>query len=225
MRRFVPLACVLVCLGCAPSNPGLVIEGTLAIPESCVFSSTSTTYTLAPTLDTADYGGLRPLGIRYDAQFRVVNRLLQLFNNRYPVRAEPNVITLQYAEIQLLEVDGTAPDLGGLPNPFRVTTGATIPPSATATGTPGIAPVEVIPPLYGDALLGRVGRLLASVRITGTTSGGATVTTGEYLFPIELCNRCLVACDPDLALTENTCLLGQDRVVTIGVDVAPGCVF
>lgn len=215
MRRFASLALLTLLVGCAPSNPGLVIDGVLAIPDNCTFSSSSAVYALAPTLDTADYGTLRPQGIRYEATFRVTNRLLSLFNSRYPLRADPNIMTLQYADIELMQIDGTAPNLGGLPNPYRVTTAATINASTTVGGVSGLAPVEVIPPIYGDQLLGQTGRLLVSVRITGTTSGGATVTTGEYLFPLDLCANCLVACDPTIDTTDGFCLLGQDRVVTL----------
>jgi hypothetical protein len=224
MRRFASLVAVLVCLGCAPSDPGFVIEGMLAVPDGCLFVANSDVLNFAPVLDTADYGPLRPLGIRYQAQFRVVNRLIQLFNNRYPLRAEPNVLSLNYAEVELLAVDGTALDLGGLPNPFRVTTSGTITPGTTAAGTPGLAPVEVIPPIYGEQLAAfSPGRILVGVRITATTTGASTITSGQYLFPLDLCSNCLLACDPEIELTEGACLLGQDRVVTVGTDVIPDC--
>lgn len=226
MRRFASLAIALACLGCAPSNPGFVVEGILAIPENCTFAAASDVFQRTPTLDTADFGLLRPLGVRYTAHFRVSNRLTQLYSNRYPLRAEPNELTLNYAEVELLAVDGTALALDGLPNPFRVSTGGSIFPGTTAAGVPGIAAVEVVPPIYGDALAGfSPGRILVGVRITGTTAGAATVTSGQYLFPLDLCDRCLVACDPELDLTEGACFLGQDRVVTIGTDVAPGCML
>lgn len=222
MRRFAVLSLLMLALGCAPSNPGLVIDGVLALPDNCTLSATSNVFTLQGTLDTSPrLNPLRPLGITYDANFRVTSRLLALFNNRYPLRAEPNVLSMNYAEVEVMQVDGTPYDFVGLPNPFRVAAAGTINPSTSANGVAGIVPVQVIPPIYGDSLADQTGRVIISVRLTGTTSGGATVTSGEYVFPLDLCSYCLVRCDPAVMETDGFCSIGQDRTVTLGADI--GC--
>jgi|GEM_PF-2164471 len=228
MRRFALLASALaLSIGCAPSNPALVIDGVLAPTDDCIFDGTSLVFSLSPTLDTRAYTpALRPAGIRYLAALRVTSRLIPLFNDRYPLRAEPNVLTLQYADVEILQVDGTAFDFGGLPNPYRISTAATIPPGTSSAGASGVAGLEIIPPLYGLSLTEVPGRILVSVRITGTTSGGATITSGEYLFPMDLCPGCLVACDPELTTSTAVCLFGQDRTAIIGPNADPddGCI-
>lgn len=222
MRRFALIASLLaLSIGCAPSNPALVIDGVLAPTDDCVFDGTSLVFSLSPTLDTRAYPAFRPQGIRYLAALRVTSRLIPLFNDRYPLRAEPNVLTLQYADVEILAVDGTPFDFGGLPNPYRITTAATIAPGTSSAGASGVAGLEIIPPLYGESLTDVAGRILVSVQITGTTSGGATITSGEYLFPMDLCPGCLVACDPELTTTEAICLFGQDRTAIIGPNADP----
>lgn len=223
MRRFALIASLLaLTVGCAPSNPALVIDGVLAPTDDCVFDPTSVIFSLSPTLDTRTYpASIRPQGVRYLAAMRVTSRLIPLFNDRYPLRAEPNVLTLQYADVEILAVDGTPFDFAGLPNPYRITTGATIAPGTSSAGASGIAALEIVPPLYGDSLIEVAGRVLVSVRVTGTTSGGATITSGEYVFPLDLCPGCLLACDPSLTTVEPTCLVGQDRTTVIGPNADP----
>jgi hypothetical protein len=228
MRRFALIASMLaLSIGCAPSNPALVIDGVIAPTDDCIFDPSSVIFTLSPTLDTRLYSpAIRPSGIRYLAAMRLTSRLIPLFNDRYPLRAEPNVLTLQYADVEILSVDGTPFDFGGLPNPYRINTAGTIAPGTSSAGASGVVGLEIIPPLYGDSLVEVAGRILISVRVTGTTSGGATIESGEYLFPMDLCPGCLVACDPELTTTEAVCLLGQDRTSIIGPNTDPtdGCV-
>jgi hypothetical protein len=223
MRRFALFALVMLALGCAPSNPAIVIDGLLAAPDNCVFSPASNVFALVPVLDTNPTPIFsRAFGIRYFGTLRVTSRLLSQFNNRYPLRAEPNVLSMNYVEVQVLQVDGTPYDFGGLPNPYRVVATGTIAPGTAASGTAGVVGVELLPRIYGDALANQTGRILLSLRIAGTTSGGATIISGEYLAPIDLCVNCLYGCDVSLMVSEPSCFPGQDGVSLGGLDV-PAC--
>lgn len=234
MRSFLAissLVSMLLCAGCAPSNPGLVIDGVLAPPTgggACTFDGTSTVFLGSGLLDTSDQtaaladltGGY--FGIRYVAHLRMSNYLINLFSRTYPVRADPNVMILSSAEVEILQIDGSRFDFGALPNPFRVIASGTIGSAASETPGTGVTSVEVIPSQYGAVLAGLDAvRLNAVIRVTGRTTGDATVQTSEFFFPIDLCMNCLYGCSGDISGVA-ACDIGQDGT-TLFPAGAGGC--
>lgn len=202
--------------GCANTNPGVDIQGILVPDEECVYDPTSDVLQLRPILDThAALLGALPGGIHYTARFLVANYMLNRGNASYPVMADPNVWAAVEAEVELRDLAG-APlaDLGLSPR-FRVPVSGVVPSATADAPGRGVVPVEVIPSVYGESLQDRQGRIVAAVRIVGTTSGDSTQVTGEYTFPIDLCRGCLFQCvlDTDcLEVRGLSCSPGQDAV-------------
>lgn len=213
-------------VGCAPSNPGLAIDGVMASPMGgmCTYEATSNTFLGSGTLDTLEVGAT--FGPRYLAYVRVANHLINLFNDRYPVRADPNVMHLLAADIFITNIDGSTTSFGGLPNPFRVAAGGTVASAASESPGLGITSIEIIPAAYAAALAPSVGpdgiRIIASIRVIGRTTGDAAVQSAEYFFPIDVCSGCLYTCaatDDDVG--GGGCLFGQDSSFAL----PPGTVF
>jgi hypothetical protein len=216
MTRTFAVPCLVLALavGCAPSNPGIVIDGLVAPPDSCEYDPSSDVFLLRPVLDTTSFAPQTYTGV-----VRLTNRLIALANNRYPLRAEPNVMSIDYAEVEILQVDGTRFAFDGLPNPFRVVAAGTIPPSTGLEGTPGITAIELIPLVYGQQLTGLNDvTLVISVRVTATTAGAATITSADWAFPLQLCAGCLLGCNCGATMDEPTCFPGQDEVYRLSGD-------
>lgn len=219
--RLSILAVLFALVGCAPSNPGIEIEGIMALGTDCSASAQATgPFVGSPILDTSpDFSAVRIGGIRYAATVQLVNRMLNRANEVYPIMADTNTYFVREAEVELQDVGGEALDLDGLPARFRVPASGLIPSAGSATEYGrGLAVIELVPSVYGDALAGRSGTILATVRITGTTSGDSTQTTGEYTIPLQLCNGCLFACGEDesgMAAAQLACRPGQDGLSLI----------
>lgn len=226
----IALVALLALLGCAPSNPGIQVEGILFGSDTCTYmAQANATFLLLPTLDTTvatldpgppalELDDFRPVGIRYVAVLQVVNRFLNRGNYVYPLMADTNSFNVQEAEIELRAIDGTPLDVGGLPSRFRVPASGFVP-SATDATTPGrgIVTVEIIPAVYGDALANTEVTIVAAIRLIGRTGGDSEQTTGEFEQPIQLCNEfCRFSCNVEedgtpVAAPVLSCFPGQDR--------------
>ena len=226
MRSRLSLLALLFALaGCAPSNPGIEIEGLLALSSDCsARTAEEGPFLLSPTLDTSpDFGALRIGGIRYTATLQVVNRMINTGNTVWPIMADPNTFFAEEAEVELTDVGGEALDLGGLPARFRVPTSGIVPSAGGADDYGrGIVAVDLVPTVYGDALATRTGTIIATVRITGTTSGDSTQTTGDLSVPIQLCDGCLFGCPADLTTDALSCRPGQDAASALAAGPASG---
>jgi hypothetical protein len=220
MRRssfFTAAAAVVSLLGCAPSNPGLTIDGVLVPSDMCDFTANNALLFEARLDVSPDVPAVyRPDGVRFVAAIRVANHLINTGSRIYPLMADPNVIDIQGAEIEILNSDGTNLAFDGLPNPYRVPASGTIASTTSNEPTIGIASVEVLPAQYGASLSGfTTGSIIFSIRVIGVTAGGATLISGRTLLPVTLCSGCLFrgACDEDgVGVYEPTCSPGQNAV-------------
>lgn len=212
-------AVLLALGGCAPTNTGIEIEGLLASGEGCVYMpSASSTMLVTPVLDTGPSTALfNAGGIHYAAAFQVVNRMLNRASSTYPLMTDTNSFHVEEAEVELRALDGTPLPLGDLPSRFRVPASGFIP---SATGSSevgrGLAVVDVVPAIYGDALAGSNGTIVIAVTLSGVTSGDSRQSTGELEFPLLLCNDCLFSCaeEDDMPIAEHvlSCAPGQDNI-------------
>lgn len=226
LSRLVPYALLTLGLGCAPSNTGLSIDGVMASPMGgmCTYDATSNSFLGYGTLDALEVGAT--FGPRYLAYIRVANHLINLFNERYPLRADPNVMHLLAADVFITNIDGSTTSFGGLPNPFRVAAGGTVLSAASESPGLGITSIEIIPAAYAAALAPSVGpdgiRVIASIRVIGRTTGDAAVESAEYFFPIDVCLGCLYTCAATVDdVGGSGCLFGQDAAFAL----PPGTVF
>jgi hypothetical protein len=82
-----------------------------------------------------------------------------------------------------------------LPNPFLVTSNATIFRTSDDAPSPAVATVEVIPTSYAEQLDNFDGeQLLAEITLFGTTLGDVDVELKPFTFPIRICDGCLTLC-------------------------------
>lgn len=203
--------------GCAPGNPGLVIGGALAPSDDCSYETSNLTVHTG-VLDVA------PGRVSYTLTAVVFNQLINLASPTggmgRPPMADPNVITIQQAEVELRDVQENALALAGAPNPYTVPAHGFIPSSDGTEAGSGIAIAEIIPPIIGEGLRGAAGsQIVAVVRFRFVTAGGVEDVTAEFAWPIELCFGCLFACQPtdEGALCQPSCTPGQDRLT-----ISPG---
>ncbi|MBT8469976.1 MAG: hypothetical protein HKN10_00250 [Myxococcales bacterium] len=209
MRRIILMAMVLAVTvaGCNrfPDN-GLQISANLLPDDSCFVDPAQEERLLrglwdisyrTPGGETPDYGIALQL-------------LSYLVNTSLEFQADQNNIQVDNYDIEILLPDGSKPDLGGLTNPYRVTTSAVI--ASTVPGgdaIPGVGFATGIPGDYQATLVALgVGEILLSIRAGGTTRGGFSQRSASFLWPVSLCAGCLNNCASDDL--DTSCLPGQD---------------
>lgn len=205
--------------GCAPGNPGMVIGGVLKPNDECIYE-TSNVRLLNGVLDVlpAEHG--QP--VTYWIRAVLFNQLLNLGQSGMdgPPMADPNVVTVVEAEVELRDINGVPLALGALPNPYRVPATGFVPSSDGTSAGSGIGSAQIIPAIYGSALAGLGdATIVAAVQMIGRTAGDAEVITPALEWTIELCRGCLWACvtvDGE-ELCDPSCTPGQDEVV-----ISPG---
>ncbi|MFO0685341.1 MAG: hypothetical protein U0234_24995 [Sandaracinus sp.] len=201
---------LLLGLGCAPSNPGMVAEGIIGHDTSCLYTPTSA-FLIEGSLDVATPPE-RVGGITYLAVFRVGNQLINNGNRVYPLMADPNRIVFDHVEVTLVDLNETV-----IAGPYLVPASGAVGSTASMDPTFGLASATIIPDNIGQSLAGFADGsvIVARCRVMGTTAGGAQLTSGPVSFPITLCNGCLFRCGRDEmgnAIESLTCSPGQDGV-------------
>lgn len=214
MRRAIFVAALVALSGCAPGNPGLIVGNVIAPDDSCTY----TTNGLARTIGYLDVLAARN---GYFAEFRYLNQLISLAQSGvsgFPVMADPNVIQVEALEIEIRDI-GNVPLAFGGPNPFTVPAGSV----AIASGDgmqagEGLGGALIVPPAYVaelGTLAGTDAMIVVAVKAIGRTAGGAEVVSDEFIYPIQLCSGCLVAClmdDEGMPICLPSCTPGQDEV-------------
>jgi hypothetical protein len=206
----------------------LFIMGVLAVEtSSCVAKpERGATMRAAGTLDTAIAGTSG-----YRAALMVGSQLTTR-GSREQLRTETARLVLEGAEVTLTD---SSDALLPLPiNPFStVGTGFVDPAAGTEPGLGAIF-VDVIPASISQAVSAALpqgdGIVIAKIRVFGTTLGNQAVESGDFVYPIHVCNGCLVAYPvgtlqpgmgglPECTLVPATttavtaCFLGQDMPV------------
>jgi hypothetical protein len=208
-RTWCVLAAAWALAGCAPGNPGLVVGGVIGPNETCILDVGNPRLTRG-ALDVAAFE------VSYSMTPVLFNQLINLSTQGAPPRADPNVVNVVRAEVELRDVNGAPFLLGALPNPFTVPATGFIPSSDGTSAGVGLGDVEVVPPAYGEELRAiGTGTIVAAVRVLGVTAGGADVESSEFIWPIDICTGCLFACVRDeegRAQCTPSCRPGQDTV-------------
>lgn len=182
--------------GCAENRASLFIAQAMYLdPEdSC-----------APDPDPSEaaiVGGIWDLGVGYPyvARLLIGNQLRPVGNNNQ-LRAETNRIQLQWAEVELSTLNGSAAAA-----PYRVPLSGTVSPDDSSDPGWISLPVQLIP--SRNQLPGGTGDYMVSVRIVGTTLGGTTVESSPWDFPVQVCEGCLAKCPEDPSVS--ACVPGSD---------------
>jgi len=202
--------------GCVDNESSLFIEGVLSLPASdCLARPDSDAEFISQgVLDVYFAQG-------YVAAVQVGNQLTQQ-GNREKTRTETSRLRLE-------GVTGTVFDVNGGEHAFEaIATGFAHPASGTEPGLAAmfvnLVNTEAIAALKATA---GYGMIVVRFRVYGTTLGGKEIESGEYDYPIYVCNGCLVdypadADDPaqagyqctvsaDTGSEETICYVGQDQ--------------
>jgi hypothetical protein len=214
------LASASLCtVGCAENESSLFVIGVYALSRTQCIADPSASAVLLPagTLD-------RTLANGYNAALLVGSHLTER-GSRENLRTETSRLSIEGAHITLYSTTGAE-----IPLPDVAATGLVNPAAGT---TPGLATVfaQLIRPADLGAL-GPAGQAIVRIRIFGTTLGGQEIESGDYDFPIQVCDGCLIsypseAADPTApgntylcsyaadteSTTDQICSLGQDDVV------------
>jgi hypothetical protein len=207
MRRGFPslVSCLLVSsLGaCAPESPTAFVVGNIKLGADCSTTDAAEAFWASGLYDVSP-GAEGACDVPYRMALQVYSFLRQ--NNDSDLgRAEPNFLRVHSAEVKLMNLQRQpllfdAED-APLPNPFLVTTGGIIPPSAASGDpAPGVAFVEVIPVAYAAYLSEFVNdQILAELQLFGTTTGDTDIDFQPFTYPIDICDGCREVCASRLA--------------------------
>ncbi len=150
----------------------------------------------------------RLLASEYTAALLVGNQLTQR-GSRERLRTETSKIALKGAEVRLENTQGTelVPAFSAIGTGF-------VDASEGVDAAPAVMFATLIPASIAGSLT--PGTVVSKVRVFGTTLGGEDVESAELLFPIQVCDGCLVsfpASARDLTATGDTyqCLLASDE--------------
>ncbi len=213
----VTLALAFSASGCADNESSLFIEGVLSLPSTdCVARPDAEALFLSQGV--LDYG----FADGYVAAVQVGNQLTQQ-GNRDKLRTETSRIHLQGAR-------GTAYDVSGGGTDFEaIATGFVHPAAGTEPGLSAMFVNLVSPDALTAIAAGGEGTIVVRFRVYGTTLGGKEIESGDYDYPIFVCNGCLVdypisALDPtampgtylcgataETTVEEKVCYYGQDQ--------------
>lgn len=200
---------------CATNDSMMYIVGVAARQEgACAVDADLETAILARgTLD-------RLLASDYTAALIVGNQLTTR-GSRERVRTETSKVALKGAEVRLENTQGAA-----LAPAFSAIGTGFVDASEGTEAAPAVMFATLIPASIARTL--PLGTVVTKVRVFGTTLGGEDIESSELLFPIDLCEGCLVsfpAYARDLTADGNAyqCQLAADASNTAGEDDPKPC--
>ncbi|HKP59256.1 MAG TPA: hypothetical protein VJV78_21180 [Polyangiales bacterium] len=211
MRRVLVTFSSLFCLfaACAPEGPSAYVSFALPVPADCKVTPDAESFLFVGEFDIAagaDYDGARKSKACQNSYYLhlLVNSNLKSNAREATGRAEPNVLQISEAEVELIDIEqqATIPfdaKADPLPNPFRVKVNNTLPPTDSNEPTTGVVAVETIPVGYDAQLRDYIGKqILAQVQIFGTTLGDIDIDFKPFSFPVHICEGCLTLCAGDI---------------------------
>lgn len=198
---------VIIMAACKSDDSTLFVQDVLA--QQLVTPGQQCLYTADPTQATISSGVLdTALRSEYDATFLVGNQAVPEVNSQQ-LATETDIITIAGAIVRITDSDGNQ-----LADYTRLAA-ATVYPSSG--GVPGYAPITVTildsGTVGGDAQLqsiihnppGNTYRLVTYVQFFGQTTGGTSVKSDTFEFPIDVCYTCLIGYTNDPAYTTPNC--------------------
>jgi hypothetical protein len=210
--------------GCVDNNQSIFIRQVVAFPEG------NCTQTADPSALAIGRGAL-DVALRgtYQATLLVGSQLIQR-GSRQQLREETSRVVLEGTEVYA--VDGSGHTVFG---PSTVPGSGFVDPASDTTPSYGLISsvllkVDEQSAMLSSARSGFRPTVTAHVRVFGHTLGGQSVESGEYLFPIDVCYRCLVTFPVDAVTTTaagtlcnaeatagtalvGPCAVGQDETV------------
>jgi hypothetical protein len=200
--------------GCATNDSLIFIEGVSvrkagACSAQADLSSPMLSKGVMDRLFTSEYVGVLVIG----------NQIMQR-GSRERVRTETSRVALKGAEVKIETPQGAelVPAFSSIGTGFVDASDGTD--AAVATVAATLIPASVAPSLPR-------GTVVVKIRVFGTTLGGEDVESSELLFPIEICDGCLVAFPSsakDLTApgTDYQCKQATDDMDAADADAADG---
>lgn len=219
---------VIIMAACKSDDSTLFVQDVLA--QQLVTPGQQCVYTADPTQAAISSGVLdTALRSEYDATFLVGNQAVPEVNSQQ-LATETDIITIAGAVVRITDSDGNQladytrlaaatvyPSSGGVPGYAPIT--VTILDSATVSGDAQLQSIIHNPP-------GNTYRLVTYVQFFGQTTGGTSVKSDTFEFPIDVCYTCLIGYTDDPAFTAQPncagaastststlpepCIIGQD---------------
>lgn len=217
MRHWFTLSVLVLSIfanGCANDGSTLFIVSNLSLDDNCTYAS-GNPVRASGTLDVARIG----VDQGYTMFPLIGAQLIERASDR---DVNPFDLTVTGIDVRLEDEGGATLDLGGLANPYRVRTNTFIEAFSGSGNIPtGVAEVEVIPPLYANALAG-LGRVIVVLRPVGRTTGGISVQGAfHFSYPVDICIGCTAGCFLPDGEASVACLSGQDEVDRLTECVTP----
>jgi hypothetical protein len=178
----------LVFAGCKHDDSTLFVQDVLAAQP--VTQGQQCTFTSDPTQPFISQGVLDvALTSVYAPTYLIGNQSVPEVNSQQ-LQTETNIITVQGAVVRITDASGVQLKT------FTVPATATVYPSSGSV--PGYAPISVtvIDSATSSALgvaAGDIVPVLTFVTFFGKTTGGNSIESGEFEFPVNVCYGCLIA--------------------------------
>jgi hypothetical protein len=241
--RSVPPVVFLSLLGlaaCAPAGSSAYVSANQKLSADCSSGESSTTFISTGLYDVLSNGSDKKNCLRSYQMSLLVNSNLRASVSPSLARAEPNALQIKYADISLLDKNegllsflkaDKTPD-GNVPNPYRVYTTATVPPSDSGDTSQASVRLDAIPSPYAEKLRAYAGdSILIEVQLFGTTTGDVDVDFSPFLYPLAICRDCLSTCrgdarwisDPELLTELNSGVCTDNRGQDDRTCIDPEC--
>ncbi|MBN1655560.1 MAG: hypothetical protein JXA30_17465 [Deltaproteobacteria bacterium] len=181
--RWLPLRIAvwlfLALAACVDEAPALVVVNAIPLDEDCVAKTGEDIVRSRGRYDVF-------CGTSYLVPFEVWSYMVARGDPERP-RAETNVAQFDRAEVQLL-----TPDDATIVPTFSVPVGGSLLPGDGTDPGKAVVWVELIPAKAVSELPqpDEYSQIVAQVQLFGKTNGDVEVETGEFRFPIDLCDRC-----------------------------------
>jgi hypothetical protein len=200
--------------GCAENDSSVFIVGVFNLSSSDCLAKPDAEAELmfAGTIDLA-------FTTTYDAALLVGNQLTQQ-GNRERLRTETSRMRLQGADVTLFRPDGSEVSFTTSASGF-VHSADGVDPSYAAVSAQLVRDGD-LPPGTDSGIA------IARVRVFGESLGGEDVESGDFDFPINVCNGCLVRFPPEAILENGQCVADaevqqEQTVCYFGQDVPFPC--
>lgn len=208
---------------CAENDSSMFVRMAIAPPQNrqngCVYTSDPTQPFLSSgTLDVA----ILAKDPTYIVELLVGSQLFDRGDQKF-TRAEPNRTHVNGAVVRVTDANG------GQLSEFTSLTSAFIEPQAN--NTPGYSPARVqaldaatARKVSAGLAPGSDTLVVANIKVFGTTLGGVDLESGEFQFPIRVCNGCLLSFNggDDPATPGRDCSLPLPEQSNLPIPCRPG---
>jgi hypothetical protein len=199
-------------VACAPEGSSAYVSFNVPPDESCLVQPSSDIFIASGLWDIGRTNAANDFCKRPYFLHLIVNSSLKANARDSTGRAEPNVLQITEADVRLLDEEkntihfkvkkGDTADDPARPNPFRVQTANSLPPSSGRDPSKGVVSIEAIPKAYADKLTDFVShKVLVEVQIFGTTTGDVDIDFKPFVFPVSICRGCLSICQTTVTAT------------------------